>query len=208
MYISHFLPSGNSVKHSIKVMAVEGRTSFCNVRFSQVLATGGGMTIYCLKNNLTGVNYFYFVVCWYDIGPVDMLTMNRSVTIRSRVLFCEYYKVPQYSTGLRLFYDQTLQQYFKKDLDASLKGFTMMTDCASNMAPLVGSSTSSKVPLNQRWVGCVSHQINTVMNHLMAAEDAAKSSISADVSIVKTLARIFKRANLNSDMPDGKRLIQ
>lgn len=76
------------------------------------------------------------------------------------------------------------------------------------MAPIVLASTSSNVPLNEHWGDLISHQITKVMTHIIVAEDASKSSISSVVCSVKTLVGIFKEENLNSDMPDGNRLIQ
>lgn len=89
MDIPHLLTTGNYVKNVIKKMADARRSSFCNVSFPEILEASGGMKIDGLKNNLTGVNYFDFAFCWYNIGPVDMITRDRPVTIRSCVLFCE-----------------------------------------------------------------------------------------------------------------------
>lgn len=46
------------------------------------------------------------------------------------------------------------------------------------------------------------------MKHIMAAEDAAKSTIYLDVICVKKLVRTFKNAKFNSNISDTKRLIQ
>lgn len=89
MDIPQFLPSVNAVKHSINKMAYERCSLFFNEFFPETLATGGGMSIDGLKNNLTGVKCFDFVVCWYDIGPVEMLTRNLWVTLGSLVIFFE-----------------------------------------------------------------------------------------------------------------------
>lgn len=72
----------------------------------------------------------------------------------------------------------------------------MTTYCAINMAPVLGASTSCNFSLNHTWAGCISHQINTVMKHIMDAEDSSKSSISLELSCVKTLVQIFKQENL------------
>lgn len=56
-----------------------------------------------LNNNLTGLKYLDFAVCWYDIGHVEMITRNRSVTLRSRVIFFEEYEGLQSFSALRLF---------------------------------------------------------------------------------------------------------
>jgi len=90
-----------------------------------------------------------------------------------------------------------------------MKSYTLVTDCASTMPCIVGaSSSSSKVPFTEKWLGCITHQLNTVMKPSMSDEERRNTRISKDLGAVKTIVRVFKHGSWNSLLPDGFALIQ
>ncbi|CAN8074603.1 unnamed protein product [Agarophyton chilense] len=93
-------------------------------------------------------------------------------------------------------------------MEVFMKNFTFVTDCASNVLRIVpASSLSQRVPFSEKWKGCLSHQLNTAMKHVVNIF-CPNSVIVKDVISMKTLVRIFKHENWNNELPDGFVLIQ
>lgn len=59
-------------------------------------------------------------------------------------------------------------------------------------------------------MGCVAHQINTVMKTVMkiVASDAVPHQVTAKLKAVKHIVRIFKQSQLSGELRDGKTLIK
>lgn len=49
-----------------------------------------------------------------------------------------------------------------------MKIFTFVTDCAATMPKIVGASVSTNVAhLSEKWIGYISHTLNTLMKHVI-----------------------------------------
>ena len=87
--------------------------------------------------------------------------------------------------------------------------FTFETDCAPTMPKVFGASVSpAKVPYSQRWVGCISHQMNTAMKSAMQHHSIQDSIIQKDLTNLKSLISTFKHASYNDELMNGYKLIQ
>ncbi|KAI0559172.1 Ribonuclease H-like protein [Gracilaria domingensis] len=187
--IEDMLPSDKAVRESIIRIAKEKRESYRVEESKEVIGLGGGVTSDGLKNDVNGTKSAVRA-CIEDDFP---------------------YRTQRWgiSTALRSAFDHALLTRLGVELDEFMKNFTFVTDCASNMACVVrASSSSQRVPFNEKWMGCISHQLNTAMKHAVNAETTRNSVIANDLSSVKTIVRIFKQGNWNLSLPDGYALIQ
>lgn len=107
---------------------------------------------------------------------------------------------------------QALSERMMADFGVSFQSlmekFTFVFDCGSNMPVIVGASVSESLrPCNDRWVGCISHQINTCVKQVM--ENIKRNGLLFAItwSALKSL-RVFKHISCNDEMCEGKALIQ
>lgn len=74
------------------------------------------------------------------------------------------------------------------DLESFEKPFTFLTDWGAVMAKVFGASVSSKkIACRHRWVGCISHQLNTVMKTVIESDEIKSSTISKTLVAVKSI---------------------
>lgn len=81
MCIHHLLPSQSAVRIIIKEMALSGRAELNLKELPHILEMGGGITLDGLKNNLTGIKYFDFVISWYELGVPHRLKKMKCVSL-------------------------------------------------------------------------------------------------------------------------------
>lgn len=67
---------------------------------------------------------------------------------------------------------ENIESNFQRTAGARLKefetNFTFVSDCVATIHKVFGVSVSThKIPYSERWVGCISHQFNTVVKHAM-----------------------------------------
>ena len=66
------------------------------------------------------------------------------------------------------------------------------------MPKVFGSSVSAnKVAYSHRCVGCITHQLNTVMESVVVSKDIAGSQLSKDLAVVKSSVGTVRHVNLN-----------
>lgn len=88
--------------------------------------------------------------------------------ICSRVLFIAPHKGVETSEAICQTLETPLKQVTAFEISAFEKNFTFDTDWAAVMAKKFVSSVSmNKVPFGERWVGCISHQLNTVIKSVV-----------------------------------------
>ncbi|KAI0563666.1 zinc finger BED domain containing protein [Gracilaria domingensis] len=207
--IEDMLPSDKAVRESIIRIAKERRERYRVEEPKEVIGLGGGVTSDGLKNDVNGTKYYDFTAHYFKLGSPHVLTKDRPFELVSKMIFLIEHKGGESAQQLRSAFDHALITRIGVELDEFMKNFTFVTDCASNMPCVVGASSSSqRVPFNEKWMGCISYQLNTAMKHAVNAETTRNSVIANDLSSVKTIVRIFKQGNWNLSLPDGYALIQ
>ncbi|KAI0558044.1 Zinc finger BED domain containing protein [Gracilaria domingensis] len=207
--VKDMLPSNNTVRDGIRRIAQSARYNYRTNIVKNVLELGGGVTSDGLKNDVNGTKFYDFTAHYFEIGAPHLLTRAREFSLVSRNIFLIEHKGVESASALRSAFDHALLTRIGCELDEFMKNFTFVTDCASTMPCIVGASASSqRVPYTEKWMGCISHQLNTVMKHAMEKEMASNSVIAADLLNVKTVVRIFKQGNWNQALPDGFALVQ
>lgn len=84
-----------------------------------------------------------------------------------------------------------------------------MTDLAATMPAVLSSSVSpTKVPFLHMWVGCICHQLNTVMKITMDTADIKLSQIANDLKSVKSIVSTFNHTGMNQELEDSYKLVQ
>lgn len=114
--------------------------------------------------------------------------------------------------SLRALLNDGIMVYDKTLIDIT-KNAALVTDCASVMARVAGSSVSSQFSNSDpKWMGCLAHQLNTAMKHCIEKMGDSPiielRRIAEDLRRVKTIVRIFKQGGWNASMQSGFRLIQ
>jgi len=157
------------------------------------------------------VKYDDLVLHYFSVGKAHILTGEREVRMECRVVLLEEQKGRETAVSLRNMLSDALMRRYGVEFEDLMQHLTFVTDCASTMPCIVGaSSSSSKVPFSEKWVGCISHQINTCMKNCLQSKilTGELSVIQTDLNAVKTIVRIFKQGNWNALLPDGYALLQ
>lgn len=103
----------------------------------------------------------------------------------------------------------TLKHVTRFPLEAFEKHFSFITDRGATMPKVFGASISSnKVSFSQRWAGCITHQLNTVMKSTIERPPINISEISKTLTAIKNIVATVKHASLNDEMPEGYALLQ
>lgn len=203
------LPSGTAVREGVLNLASEYRAIF-KEKLPEVLRVGGGISCDGVKVELTGKKYYDFVLNYIEVHrrPVSR-GGGLSWKLQTRLLFITPHVGAETAEEIRKTLDECLVASTGKPLEAYEKNFTFVTDCAATMPCVFGASVSpARVPYCERWVGCISHQLNTAMKNAMKHEGIATSIIGQDLERVKKIVTLFKKASLNAEMPEGHALIQ
>lgn len=87
-----------------------------------------------------------------------------------------------------------MQKLYKVSFGDFMKNFSFYTGCAETIPTIVGAySSSSRVPLTEKWLGCIYHQINLVTKKPIPREEELGTSISEDLDNFKVIVRVFKK---------------
>jgi len=192
------IPSRRSVRESIQRMASTRREMFRKNTLGQATTAGG-------------VASSDLVLHYFSVGKAHILTGEREVRMECRVVLLEEHKGRETAVSLRNMLSDALMRRYGVEFEDLMQHLTFVTDCASTMPCIVGaSSSSSKVSFSEKWVGCISHQINTCMKNCQQSKilTGELSVIQTDLNAVKTIVRIFKQGNWNALLPDGYALLQ
>lgn len=137
---------------------------FRSIEMQDVLKAGGGVTSDGLKQDIAGEKFYDFTAHFYRVGKPDVLRRRREVERITKVIFLKQHHGPESASALRDTFDQALLEKCGVELDTFMEYFTFVTDCAATMPCIVRASASShRVRFTERWMGCISHQLNTVM---------------------------------------------
>lgn len=207
--IDDMMPCAKSVKEGVRNIAKKQRLKFRDSDIAKVQNFGGGVSCDGLKQKSTGTKFYDFVVHYIKVGKPSMLTGRRPAWMVSRILLLKEHIFAETAINIRELLRSGLQNEYGVEFDQFMSRFTFVTDCASTMPCIVGaSSSSSRVPFTEKWLGCISHQLNTVMKNVMADDERKAGVVSTNLSSLKTIVRIFKQGNWNKDLPPGYALIQ
>lgn len=95
------------------------------------------------------------------------------------------------------------------DLSEFEKSCAFINDCASTIPAVFGASVSAnKVAYSHRWVGCITHQLNTVMKTAVESKAISGSKILKHLTLLKSIVGTMNHASPNDEMPDGFSLIE
>lgn len=201
------LPSNQAVLDGVTRSATKLRRELSNTSLPRICKIGGGITCDGLKQPITGRKYYDLVLHYVEFKK-HLVTGKLDVTLHSRVLLLNEHSGPESAENIRANLNTALVEKFNISFDRLMKRFTLVTDWAATMPCIVGASASSnRVPFGSKWVGCVVHQLNTILKNVMDEQIKKKSTIATDLENVKELVRIFKSGSWNSDLPDGCSLI-
>ena len=129
------------------------------------------------------------------MGSENRATNKWTWRFCTRLLFITRCVGPESAQAISELLDKNLNQ-FNSSIEKLKSSFTFVTDCAATMPAVFGASVSpNRVPYSERWVGCMPHQLNTVMKH--AFEKVTDSAFENDVGHLKKLIRIFKKSGMN-----------
>lgn len=207
--IKDLLPCASSIREGVKRLARKEHDSFKHTELENVLSLGGGVTCDGLKQKVNGEKYYDFTIHYFRLGKPDLLTRVREAQLVTKLLFLKMHQGAETAAAIRNTLDVALMECCGIELDCFMDNFTFVTDCAATMPCVVGASASSRrVPFSEKWVGCISHMLNTAMKHVVNHEIRGKTIIADDLERVKTIVRIFKQGGWNSLLPDGHALIQ
>lgn len=119
--------------------------------------------------------------------------------MNSSVIFLIEHKVCENAIELRKSLNSWLLELYGLSFEDILSTFAFVTDCAATMPCIARASLSSNnVPFCEKWVGCISHQLNTAIKKAMLLEDTEGLFISEDVVLVKSIVKGFKQSEMNA----------
>lgn len=207
------LPSAGTVKTEITALAKELRQNFKTGIIEKLLASGGGISTDGVTLTVQDRQYYDLTVHVLEIGPVVSFQKPAKIAMMSRTLLLREKPDVGTAVNLRGMLDEALKEVYGCSLDKLTTTFTMVTDCASVMARVAGSSVSSRVAdKDPKWLGCGAHKLNSAMKScftsLRSSESDVLKRIYEDVGRVKTIVRLFKQGGWNSKLPNGYHLIQ
>jgi len=167
------------------------------------------MTCDRLKQSVTGKKFYDLVAHYITVSKLNLIYGRLHVVMPLSVLLLEEKIGQESAAALRNLLEVAWLQKFGLHFEKFMSRYTFVTDHASTLPCFIGSSSSSsKVPFTHKWLGCVSHLLNTVMKHCVQ-EQQREDSIERKVLIrVKTIVRVFKHGNWNVLLPQGYSVIQ
>ncbi len=137
-----------------------------------------------------------------DEAKIEMET--RTITL------FEIPKVPN-AENLRSSIDERLQSIFGSSLATMQRSWTVVTDGASVMVWMAGSSVSGNIAaLNEKWMGCLVHVLNNAMKSSIqvCARHASLFRVNDDLMSLRKILEGSKRAEWNNYFTDGYKLKQ
>lgn len=207
--VAKALPCGNTVRSGLIDLSNRMQLEF-NTKLPSILEMGGGVTCDGVKLETNGKKYFDFVLNYLKFFRRPIAQGGGiGWEMCTRLLFITPHVGSETAELIRDNINCTLKDVTGLTLESFEKTCTFITDCASTMPKVFGSSVSpNKVPYSHRWAGCITHQLNTVMKSTIESEIIKSSQIMKDLTVVKSVVGTVKHASLNDEMPDGYALIQ
>lgn len=207
--VKKLLPSGHAVRDGVTRLAAEYQESFKD-HLKGILDIGGGVTCDGVKVEVSGKKYYDFVLNFVEVSRRPVCKGGGKVArLRSKLLFITPHSGPETAQDIRGTLENRIKATTGFHLTDFEQTFTFVTDCAATMPCVFGASvSSSRVPYSHRWIGCISHQLNTSMKNAMNNSQISSGEIGVDFERVKKIVTLFKKSAMNVMMPDGCALIQ
>lgn len=207
--IKSLLPSHHAVHDGVLKLAEQYRNDFKS-DLKQIVEFGGGVSCDGVKIEQTSKKYYDFVLNYVQVQKRSLTEGGgKRAVLKSRLLFIVNHTGPETAVEIRNTIDRNLIQTTGMPLSQFEKQFTFVTDCAATMPCVFGASVSeAKVRYCERWIGCICHQLNTAMKKAMCDKHISDGEIGKDYERVRKIVKLFKKASLNVEMPDGSALIQ
>lgn len=136
---------------------------------------------------MSGRKFYDLVLHYFHFSAPHPLTGVVEISMNSRVMFLQEHQGPENASSIRSSFDLWLSDLYDTDFKTALSSFTFVTDCASTM-PCIAGSSSRKVPFCERWIGCIAHQLNTAMKKVIAARTQSESKLRSQFSNKSTSA--------------------
>lgn len=204
--IEDALPCGKTVGKEVKRIAAQINLNLKNL-INQVLECGGAVTCDGVKCPNSGSKFYDFVL-HYIQRPMCMFSRIEEWKNSTRVLFIVEHEDSEDALNIRTTIVKKLRSEYSIDL-VFLERCSFVTDCAATMPRVFDASVSpNQIPFSDRWVGCISHQLNTVMKHVVESTLPRESTIIQSIDLVKKIVSSFKHASLNSKLVPGSALQQ
>ena len=207
--VSTLLPAGVAVRQAMQKKAAEDRETVSNSSLASFLKQGGGISCDGLKESTTGKKFYDLVLNYVEISEPHPVTMKQTGKFVSKVLLLAEHTGAESAREIRQTLTTSLNNQFNLSFENLFQNATLVTDWAPTL-PCINdaSASSSKVPLNESWLGCICHKLNTLMRHAMEQEEKENRRTHRDLESVKKLVRIFKKGAWNLELPDGYSLYQ
>lgn len=184
-------PSAQNMRDTIIKMATNVRNELKSGGIAKIAPVGGGITCDSVKIEERGRKYYEFILNFIEVQKQRCVSKVKSWRIVTRLLFIVRCDGTEIAQALCEMTKKSLEQYDTK-IDELSKNFTFVTDRAATIPAVFGSSVSpNRVAYSDRWIGCVSHQLNTAMKYTFA--DVSDQGIRNDTENLKKLIRIFKK---------------
>lgn len=122
-----------------------------------------------LERKIRGRKFFDFISHYFEFVNPHPVSSDVDIVMKSKLLFLMEHICAEDACSLRNSFNEWLKNLYDVDFADILHDFTFVTDCASTLPCIAkASSSSSKVPFNERWQGYICHQISTFMKRVKA----------------------------------------
>ncbi len=110
--------------------------------------------------------------------------------------------------NIRSVLNEGLKHRYNKDLDEFPPSFTFVTDGASVMANVAGSSVSHRLASeSQNWMPCMAHQFDTAMKTTMSriSQDGSGECFQTSTAIFRSSRKLLHTLSNRAGPPDYRR---
>lgn len=126
-----------------------------------------------LERENPGRKHYDLILYCFEFGNPHPVTSVVESSMKSKIMFLMEYTGAEDARSLRSSFKTWLKNLYDVDFADVLLAFTSVTDFESTTLCITTSSSSSnKVPFNERWLGCICHQVNDFMKHVMSKEES------------------------------------
>ena len=221
--VKDFMPSANTVKAKVLELEAEERKKDKDFRLKQAIEVGGAMSCDGLKQKHSGAKVYDLTLHFFQERRLNSsegkhLLLSERQKKKELELVCRTLFVSplppssgESAMSIRALLSEMCMKYTSIPFSIFQQNFTFVTDCAATMPNIVGSSVSPNVaPLDHAWVGCIPHQMNTVMKTVFSKSKLISSGMQnvwENLEAMRGIVRVFKQGGWNAELPDGKALI-
>lgn len=203
------VPSTSAVALELKWQLQDVKKKFVSI-LDDVVKFGGAMSCDGVTLNVQDKQFYDLTLHYFSFGPIGV-SWNQRVALRNLTVLLVEPQDGKKASDLRKMLDEKLTKEYGISFSSLSNTFTFVTDSAAVMPNIVNSSVSSNIaPLNEKWMGCLVHQLNTAMKACLSSvsTDPMLARIATDLKAVKEIVRIFKQSQWNHSLSDGRKLIQ